>query len=102
MAKESLLNNANLDKKYDNTLINDDYKLQSLPATSLRIKGHTHSKILALKKHKLEESYNDLLDSILDEYISNLSNKDKQEVDTLIDQENNYKIKKEEARKSKN
>lgn len=101
MAKESLLNNVNIDKKYDNTLINDDYKIQSLPATSLRIKGHTHSKILALKKYKLEESYNDLLDSILDEYISNLSNKDKQEVDTLIDQENNYKIKKEEARKSK-
>ncbi|OOV39540.1 hypothetical protein BS756_00725 [Staphylococcus sp. MB371] len=101
MAKESLLNNANLDKKYDNTLINDDYKIQNLPATSLRIKGHTHSKILALKKHKLEESYNDLLDSILDEYISNLSNKDKQEIDTLIDQENNYKIKKEEARNSK-
>ncbi|RIN92368.1 hypothetical protein BU003_01945 [Mammaliicoccus sciuri] len=96
------MDNFSTEKNYDNTLINDDLKINNLPATSLRIKGHTHSKILALKKHKLEESYNDLLDSILDEYISNLNNKDKQEVDTLIDQENNYKIKKEEARKSKN
>lgn len=98
--KRSLLDNPEIQtKQYDNTLINDNYKLQNLPQTSLRIKGNTHSKLLALKKLKLEESYNDILDDILDQYIQTLNSKDKSTLTTLIDQENNFKIKKQNVRK---
>ncbi|UTP75635.1 hypothetical protein NFD60_12160 (plasmid) [Staphylococcus epidermidis] len=47
MAKESLM--SKMESNLDNSFINKEQKLNSVPRTSIRVKGVTHSKISVLK-----------------------------------------------------
>ena len=93
MAKDSLLNkhtNINL----NNSFINQDQKTDNLPETSLRIKGDTHSKISALMRTEMTESFNEFLDKALDSYIEKLSKEQQKDIQDMIDKENEYKLRK--------
>ncbi|ALN78156.1 hypothetical protein [Staphylococcus agnetis] len=97
MVKKSLINNV--DNNLDNKFINVNQKVESLPQTSLRVKGHTHSKLIVLKKIEMVESVDDVLDKVLNLYIDKYPNEKKNNINQLIDEENEYKIKK--ARKKR-
>jgi|SRR5699024_475740 len=47
-------------KKHENPLANYDIKKEKLPATSLRLDGDTHAKILALKNVVADRNLNNM------------------------------------------
>lgn len=92
MAKKSLMNEV--EGNLDNSFINKDQKLSILPQTSLRVKGVTHSKINVLKKVEMMESHDEILEEALNLYISKYPNEKQERIKNLIEEENDYKIKK--------
>ncbi|MEB7784191.1 hypothetical protein [Mammaliicoccus sciuri] len=95
MKKQSLLNtNETTQSKFDNTLITQQEKEMTLPQTTLRVKGATHSKILALKKIQLEDSYDNILEEALNLYINQIGKSEQEKLKLIIEQENDYKLKK--------
>ncbi|WP_394868045.1 hypothetical protein [Staphylococcus saprophyticus] len=92
MAKKSLMNKV--EGNLDNSFINKDQKLSILPQTSLRVKGATHSKINVLKKVEMMESHDEILEEALNLYIAKYPNEKQEKINNLIEEENDYKIKK--------
>lgn len=95
MAKDSMMNDPNRKiKPLNNTFINKNQKLKNLPYSSLRVKGDTHSKLNVLKKLEMADSVDDVLEKAIELYIEKLPNEKKEEIQSLVNQENDYKIKK--------
>ncbi|MEB7040061.1 hypothetical protein [Staphylococcus gallinarum] len=92
MAKKSLMNKV--EGNLDNSFINKEQKLNILPQTSLRVKGATHSKISVLKKLEMVESVDEILDEALNLYIAKYPKEKQDRINSLIMEENDYKIKK--------
>lgn len=93
--KNSMFDGSNIDNKtLNNTFINKMQKLENLPETSLRVKGDTHSKLNILKKVEMAESIDDILDNVLTSYINKFPLEKQEEIKKLVNQENDYKIKK--------
>ncbi|WP_341775894.1 hypothetical protein [Staphylococcus hyicus] len=98
MAKKSLI--SDVQNNLDNKFINGTQKVESLPQTSLRIKGNTHSKLIVLKKLEMAESADEILDEALDMYIEKYSTDKKNTIKRLIEEENDYKIKKSRKKRT--
>ncbi|HDD6623555.1 TPA: hypothetical protein PBF49_001596 [Staphylococcus aureus] len=96
MAKESLMNKV--ESSLDNSFINKEQKFSSVPRTSIRVKGVTHSKINVLKKVEMIDSIDELLDETLNLYISKFPKDKQNKIEKMIMEENEFKIKK--ARKT--
>lgn len=92
MAKESLMNK--MESNLDNSFINKEQKFNSIPRTSIRVKGITHSKISVLKRLEMVDSIDDLLDEALNLYISKFSQDKQNKIEKMIMEENELKIKK--------
>lgn len=92
MAKESLMNK--MESNLDNSFINKEQKLNSIPRTSIRVKGATHSKMSVLKKIAMVDSIDELLDETLNLYISKFPQDKQNKIEQMIMEENELKIKK--------
>ena len=57
-------------KKHENPLANHNIKKEKLPATSLRLDGDTHAKILALKNVVADRNLNNM--QIITEAVDNM------------------------------
>lgn len=97
MAKESLMNKT--ESNLDNSFINKKQKIDSIPRTSIRVQGVTHSKINVLKKIEMVDSIDELLDEALNLYIAKFSQDKQNKIEKMIMEENEFKIKK--ARKKR-
>lgn len=97
MAKESLMNKT--ESNLDNSFINKKQKTDSIPRTSIRVQGVTHSKINVLKKIEMVDSIDELLDEALNLYIAKFSQDKQNKIEKMIMEENEFKIKK--ARKKR-
>ncbi|EGQ0541957.1 hypothetical protein [Staphylococcus aureus] len=100
MAKKSLISDAK--NNLDNKFINKSQKIRNLPQTSIRVKGVTHSKIVVLKRLEMVESIDEILDEALELYINRFSEEKQKEIKTLVNEENDYKIKKVRKQNNKN
>lgn len=98
--KESLLNSSEVNNtRLDNEFISRGQKIENLPETSLRIKGNTHSIIHVLKRIEMKESYNEILEEALNNYIENKYSEEKQkQINEYVNIENEYKRKKQRKR----
>lgn len=92
MAKESLM--SKMESNLDNSFINKEQKLNSVPRTSIRVKGVTHSKISVLKRLEMVDSIDELLDEALNLYISQFPKEKQNKIEKMIMEENELKIKK--------
>ncbi len=95
MSKKSMIDDeAMKNSSINNNFINQSQKLENLPYSSLRVKGDTHSKLNVLKKLEMADAIDDVLEKAIELYIEKLPKEKKEEIQNLVNQENDYKIKK--------
>lgn len=100
--KNSLLDSNKIeDTTLNNNFINREQKIENLPQTSLRLKGNTHSIVHVLKRIEMKDSYDEIIEAALNNYIESKYNDEKQkQIKEYVNTENEYKRRKQRKKEN--